>query len=240
MIMDQTSPQNPPGPHLENFIPQPSAAMIPPPPPLPPRPPIQAYKPPSSIGLTPPIPPLHLGVLKIVDCLESQESANAIESNRPFQPCLMFFYGSLMDPEVVQAVLNLPELPSTKPATIFGFRIKMWGIYPALIPSTSGQVAGFVWEVDSEEHFERLAAYETAAYTWIECVPFVKTVAPSAGLAMPIAMSLKTVVLILNATRNTSSLPSRGDACLRRQQDIGTVDAACFHLPHENITQHVT
>jgi gamma-glutamylcyclotransferase (GGCT)/AIG2-like uncharacterized protein YtfP len=169
MIMDQTSPQNPPGPHPENFIPQPSAAMIPPPPPLPPRPPIQAYKPPRSIGLTPPIPPLHLGVLKIVDCLENQESANAIESNRPFQPCLMFFYGSLMDPEVVQAVLNLPELPSTKPATIFGFRIKMWGIYPALIPSTSGQVAGFVWEVDSEEHFERLAAYETAAYTWVEC-----------------------------------------------------------------------
>jgi gamma-glutamylcyclotransferase (GGCT)/AIG2-like uncharacterized protein YtfP len=167
--MDQTSPQNPAEPHPGSFISQPSAAMIPPPPPLPPRPSTQAYKPPSSIGLTPPIPPLPLGVFKIVDYLESQESANAIKSNRSFQPCHMFFYGSLMDPEVIQAVLSLPELPLTKPATIFGFRIKMWGIYPALIPSTSGQVVGFVWEVDSEKHFERLAAYETAAYTWIEC-----------------------------------------------------------------------
>jgi gamma-glutamylcyclotransferase (GGCT)/AIG2-like uncharacterized protein YtfP len=81
----------------------------------------------------------------------------------------VFFYGSLMDPEVIQAVLSLPEPPLTKPAIIFGFWIKMWGIYPVLIPSTSGQVAGFISEVDYEEHFERLAAYETAAYTWGEC-----------------------------------------------------------------------
>jgi len=45
----------------------------------------------------------------------------------------------------------------------------MWGTYPALIPSDSSKVKGRVWKVDSEEHFNRLAAYETAAYTWIEC-----------------------------------------------------------------------
>lgn len=82
----------------------------------------------------------------------------------------MFFYGSLMDPEVIQAVLDLPGLPTTIPATVSGFQIKMWGIYPALIPSNDdGKVVGCVWEVKSEDQFKRLAAYETAAYTWVEC-----------------------------------------------------------------------
>lgn len=81
----------------------------------------------------------------------------------------MFFYGSLMDPEVIQAILNLSELPVTKPATLSGYQIKMWGIYPALIPKESGRVTGYVWEVTSEDQFERLAAYETTAYRWVEC-----------------------------------------------------------------------
>jgi gamma-glutamylcyclotransferase (GGCT)/AIG2-like uncharacterized protein YtfP len=81
----------------------------------------------------------------------------------------MFFYGSLIDSEVIKAILNLPGLPATKLATISGFQIKMWGIYPAMVPSTSGSVTGVIWKVDSEEHFERLAAYETSVYDWIEC-----------------------------------------------------------------------
>lgn len=88
----------------------------------------------------------------------------------PFHPSHMFFYGSLMDPEVLQAILNLPDLPTTRPATIFGFRVKMWGIYPALVPCSSGSgVTGTVWKVTSEAQFDRLAAYETAAYRWDEC-----------------------------------------------------------------------
>ena len=74
-----------------------------------------------------------------------------------------------MDPEVLQAIPDLPELPTIRPATISGFRIKMWGIYPTLIPCHSGRVNGTVWKVTSEAHFDRLAAYETAAYRWDEC-----------------------------------------------------------------------
>jgi gamma-glutamylcyclotransferase (GGCT)/AIG2-like uncharacterized protein YtfP len=87
----------------------------------------------------------------------------------PFQPFHMFFYGSLMDPEVLQAILDLPELPTTRPATISGFSIKMWGIYPTLISCYSGSVTGTLWKVTSEAQFDRLAAYETAAYRWDEC-----------------------------------------------------------------------
>jgi hypothetical protein len=74
-----------------------------------------------------------------------------------------------MDPEVIQTILNLAELPTTKPATLSGFRIKLWSIYPALVPSTPGSVNGTVWKVDTEEHFNRLAAYETSVYDWVEC-----------------------------------------------------------------------
>lgn len=84
---------------------------------------------------------------------------------KPFKPCHMFFYGSLMDPEVLQGVLRLPDLPTTTPATIDGYKIKMWGIYPTLVPA-HGNVSGVVWKLGSEEHFKRLVAYETHAYTW--------------------------------------------------------------------------
>ncbi|KAH4844673.1 hypothetical protein HBH75_190530 [Parastagonospora nodorum] len=96
-------------------------------------------------------------------------AASTSKQDRPFQPCHMFFYGSLIDPEVIQAILNLAELPTTKPAIISGFRIKLRGMYPALVPSASGLVNGTVYKVDTEEHFNRLAAYESPAYDWVKC-----------------------------------------------------------------------
>jgi gamma-glutamylcyclotransferase (GGCT)/AIG2-like uncharacterized protein YtfP len=87
----------------------------------------------------------------------------------PLFPCYMFFYGSLMDADVLRAITGLPEVPLVKKGTITGFSIKMWGNYPALVPCSRGKVNGTVWEVTSEAHFRRLAAYETSAYTWCEC-----------------------------------------------------------------------
>jgi hypothetical protein len=86
-----------------------------------------------------------------------------------FQTCHMFSDGSLMDPEVIQSILTLSEAPITRPTTIPDFQTRMWSIYPALIFSSSGKVAGSVWKVTSKDHFERLAAYETAVYTWTKC-----------------------------------------------------------------------
>jgi hypothetical protein len=50
-----------------------------------------------------------------------------------------------------------------------GFTVKMWGIYPALLPCSAGEVLGAVWECASDAHFRRLAEYETSAYSWCEC-----------------------------------------------------------------------
>ncbi|KAF2745041.1 hypothetical protein M011DRAFT_488565 [Sporormia fimetaria CBS 119925] len=85
-----------------------------------------------------------------------------------FQPCYMFFYGTLMDPEVLQGVLELPARPRISKASLQGYRVKMWGPYPVLVsdPFGGGEVAGTVWEVTSEDHFRRLQAYETGNYMW--------------------------------------------------------------------------
>lgn len=163
-----------PSPHRELEVIKPAMTtpltLPPPPPPLPPsRSPTRLFKPQKLATISSPNPltsaALHSSATR--PCHGSLMDLDRF--NIPFQACHMFFYGSLMDPEVVQAVLGLPDLPVTTPATISGFRIKMWGIYPALIPSPSGEVLGSVWEVTLEDHFQRLAAYETAAYTWIEC-----------------------------------------------------------------------
>lgn len=48
-------------------------------------------------------------------------------------PCLLFFYGTLSLPHILQRVLSLDSAPILLPATIEGYTLKMWGPYPALI-----------------------------------------------------------------------------------------------------------
>jgi len=99
----------------------------------------------------------------------------ASQAPQPFSPCFFFFfYGSLMDPEVLQTVLSLAQTPTVEKASVAGFSMKMWGIYPTLIRSAAGvggeeKISGTVWKVEEEAHFLRLSAYETGAYTWCPC-----------------------------------------------------------------------
>lgn len=65
--------------------------------------------------------------------------------------------------------LSLQEAPTLDEGWITDFSIKMWGIYPTLIPYDGGRVSGMVARVETEEHFQRLAEYETSAYTWCPC-----------------------------------------------------------------------
>jgi gamma-glutamylcyclotransferase (GGCT)/AIG2-like uncharacterized protein YtfP len=87
----------------------------------------------------------------------------------PFTPCYMFFYGSLMDPDVVQAVLSLDYKPALVEATTKGFTMKMWSIYPTLIRKEGGKISGRVWRVEEESQFQLLQRYETDHYAWCFC-----------------------------------------------------------------------
>lgn len=89
----------------------------------------------------------------------------------PWKPAYLFVYGSLMDPDVIQKVLRVPSPPSQlSPARLPNFKMKMWSIYPTLIPSETGEdvVQGRVFLVEEMAQFRLLEMYETDAYTWRE------------------------------------------------------------------------
>ena len=52
-------------------------------------------------------------------------------SNR--SPCLLFFYGTLSLPHILQRVLELDQTPVLLPASVTGYQLRMWGPYPALV-----------------------------------------------------------------------------------------------------------
>lgn len=82
------------------------------------------------------------------------------------------FYGTLADPVLLAEILTLDSVPELRPARIFGYKVKLWGQYPAVIPVDESQhgadsdcvVEGFVYRVESVQHAERLAEYETGNY----------------------------------------------------------------------------
>lgn len=101
--------------------------------------------------------------------MAAKTNHNHRETEPPFEPCFLFFYGSLMDAEVLQTIARLPEVPAVQEGSVNGFEMKMWGIYPTLIPCAGGQVSGTVWKVNEPGPFFRLQKYESSAYTWCSC-----------------------------------------------------------------------
>ena len=90
-----------------------------------------------------------------------------------FEPCMFFFYGTLMDPEVLQSVAALEDLPELQDAWLEGFELKMWNRrYPTLLPKENikGRIKGKAWKVTSIEQCLRLQHYETSAYECCDCV----------------------------------------------------------------------
>ncbi len=90
----------------------------------------------------------------------------------PLKSGWLFLYGTLMDPEVLQSILSLSEPPQLRNATVRGFRLKMWGIYPALVRASdriSGELKGKAYWLETWEQLEKLEAYETKAYQWCLC-----------------------------------------------------------------------
>ncbi|XHF98849.1 hypothetical protein AWENTII_002383 [Aspergillus wentii] len=65
-----------------------------------------------------------------------------------------------MDPEVLQTVLDLSEPPKTQSGSIYGFKVKMWGIYPAVVPQKEGKVPGTVWRISTADQLRKLNSGE--------------------------------------------------------------------------------
>lgn len=81
-----------------------------------------------------------------------------------FQPQLYFFYGSLMSPQVLKNILELPELPCLSPASVLDYELKACGHYLAAIRVPGHMVHGMVYLVQSQEEVDELQDYESSAY----------------------------------------------------------------------------
>ncbi|KAI0481488.1 hypothetical protein F4859DRAFT_421576 [Xylaria cf. heliscus] len=93
-----------------------------------------------------------------------------------FEPFYFFFYGSLQVPNVLQGVCRIKDKNSItlrKNANIVGWKIKMWGPYPALVPAApddeDGHVEGVAWLCERPEYVARLCTYESKAYRMAYC-----------------------------------------------------------------------
>ncbi|KAK8859058.1 hypothetical protein PGQ11_009792 [Apiospora arundinis] len=143
--------------------PLPSLSGIPPPPPLPP-------------GLTEPKSNNSVMAAKFA----AAAKVGTALTEPSFRPRHFFFYGSLMDPEVFQAVTKSAEAPIMRKGWIRGFRMKMWGIYPTLVPETEAEAAarakirGTWCMVDSHIRFVDLQEYETHKYMLYDCTIFIE------------------------------------------------------------------
>lgn len=82
-------------------------------------------------------------------------------------------------------ILSLESTPELRPAYLEGFRCKLWGQYPALLPGesenkdqsanqsqcarASQRVEGAAWRVRNAGDAEKLASYETRHYMPVPC-----------------------------------------------------------------------
>jgi gamma-glutamylcyclotransferase (GGCT)/AIG2-like uncharacterized protein YtfP len=81
-----------------------------------------------------------------------------------FRPHHIFLYGTLMDPVQLQKVLQLENRPTLQPASIVGWKLMLWGQYPALVFQPGNIIHGMAYEVQKESHMVYLKHYETEAY----------------------------------------------------------------------------
>ncbi|KAI0539859.1 hypothetical protein GGR58DRAFT_203798 [Xylaria digitata] len=124
-----------------------------------------------------------------------------------FESFYFFFYGSLQIREVLQRICEIPDGTSEdgkggpvilhERAVIHGWKIKLWGLFPALVPAavddTEG-VQGMAWLCEKPEHVARLCTYETDAYRMAYCDISL----PSAGGGVEVLENARTFVSTLS------------------------------------------
>lgn len=86
------------------------------------------------------------------------------------KPKNLFFYGSLMDPDFLRVISGTSVKPELYKASIHGFKLKMWGCYPTLVPGDAGDtVQGVYWQAENDRQLGLLQRYETHRYKPAPC-----------------------------------------------------------------------
>ncbi|RFU35051.1 hypothetical protein B7463_g1322, partial [Scytalidium lignicola] len=119
----------------------------------------------KTIKKIPNFPPMSLYMRKL-NALEDEYEKGLVD-RRPELPRrrsyedFFFFYGALMDPEVLQRFLNLHERPQLLPCKTIGYSCMLWGEgegeYPVLVDGRPGEpVYGMAYKIQAPEEANRL------------------------------------------------------------------------------------
>ncbi|KAK2611673.1 hypothetical protein N8I77_005003 [Diaporthe amygdali] len=115
---------------------------------------------------------------------------------------LFFFYGTLMDPDIVQEVLGLPERPVLKPALLRNRgHMRMWGPYPAFLADQEPRVdvKGMACEIEGTERKDRLATYEGDKYNETKCFVNLVTEGGETDLIVARVMASEYDIIIIGS-----------------------------------------
>lgn len=75
-----------------------------------------------------------------------------------------------MDSDVLRITARTAGEPKLVKASIAGFKMKMWGPYPTLVPGKSSeQVDGMLWQAENVRQLQYLQDYETNKYKSVKC-----------------------------------------------------------------------
>ncbi|KAI5926748.1 hypothetical protein F4810DRAFT_484796 [Camillea tinctor] len=127
------------GPFYSTSLPAPPASPAPPLPPLPPLLPSLHQRKPSTPSQAPTNSKRAAMACKFGAASKPNPEAPMEITKQNFKPCYLFFYGSLMDKDVLSnaAGIDSDSTPKLRPAFIKGWQVKMWGPYPTLIPTAA-------------------------------------------------------------------------------------------------------
>jgi hypothetical protein len=73
-------------------------------------------------------------ILKTIVSLDGRVKLTPPQDLDSFQPFSFFFYGSLIESDALQHILELDEPSVVEKAYVKGFKIKLMGTYPVLLP----------------------------------------------------------------------------------------------------------
>ncbi|KAI9775772.1 MAG: hypothetical protein M1839_000900 [Geoglossum umbratile] len=76
-----------------------------------------------------------------------------------------------MDLSTLTKVLGISYRPPTCPATVTGYKCKLWGQYPALVDEPLGEtISGVAYEIQSQDEKTGLETYEGDSYALEGCL----------------------------------------------------------------------
>lgn len=134
---------------------------------------------PQSAPIPPPLPPQHRHHKTSIALKVKAAPPGWASEGRIVDPAwdfvdppagFYFFYGTLQDPELLREILGLYDAPSLRPAQIVGYKVRLWGQYPAIVDFPYTVVKGSIYEVIDESTAAKLAAYETSNYRPAPCI----------------------------------------------------------------------